>query len=52
MMNSKDFEFILTKIRRNKIFNQLRYKNLNFRINILELSNLSIISYLIYNQFK
>ena len=52
MMNSKDFEFILTKIRHNKIFNQLRYKNLIFRINILEFSNLSIISYLIYKQFK
>jgi hypothetical protein len=47
-MNSKDIEFIFTKIRKNRILTNLKYKNLNFRINILEISNISIISYLLY----
>ena len=50
MINSKDIEFIFTKIRKTQCLSNLRYKNINFRINAIIISNLTIISYLIYEK--
>jgi|LauGreDrversion4_2_1035121.scaffolds.fasta_scaffold1001672_2 hypothetical protein len=46
----KEFENILMKIEYNKVLSNLRYKNINFRINSLIITNLSIITYLLYKQ--
>jgi hypothetical protein len=49
MVNVKeDIIYIFTKIRKNNILSNLRYRNINFRINTLIFTNLSIISYLLY----
>jgi hypothetical protein len=46
----KEFENILMKIEYNKVLSNLRYKNIKFRINSLIITNLSIITYLLYKQ--
>jgi hypothetical protein len=46
----KEFENILMKIEYNKVLSNLRYKKINFRINSLIITNLSIITYLLYKQ--
>jgi hypothetical protein len=46
----KDFKFIIKKIKYNKVISNLRYKNINFCINCLIFSNVSIISYLLYKK--
>ena len=46
----KEFENILMKIEYNKILSNLRYKKINFRINSLIITNISIITYLLYKQ--
>jgi hypothetical protein len=46
----KEFENILMKIEYNKVLSNLRSKNINFRINSLIITNISIITYLLYKQ--